>query len=102
MVQYALEGAVAAYAINNENISYQIKNSVLNKQIESILSDKNAVVHLDNATGGYQAAKSFTLVPLYSYYITVYGLPAYGVGFDPNKLALINNILLANNINPYR
>jgi len=101
MIEYALKGATTAYALNNENIGYTIKNAALQKQIDDILSNKNVITTTGDATGGYAASKSFTLIPLYSYYILVYGLPAQGAGFDPNKLSLINNALVKNNINPY-
>jgi hypothetical protein len=31
----------------------------------------------------------------------MYGMPAYGVGFDPVKLSIISNILIENGIDPY-
>ena len=38
---------------------------------------------------------------IYSYYIYLYGMPAYGVGFDATKLSLLATILTKYGVNPY-
>jgi hypothetical protein len=42
------------------------------------------------------------LAPLYSYYIYLYGMPAYGVGFDATKLSLLATIMTKYGLNPYK
>jgi hypothetical protein len=49
----------------------------------------------------YVLEQKFTLLPLYSYYIALFGIPEEGAGFDLNKIEIIKTILETNNINPY-
>ena len=64
------------------------------KKVDEILSGKNEIkaMHGD-VCGEFVIAKTFKLAPLYSYYIHLYGMPAFGVGFDPKKLQLVKAIL---------
>ena len=70
-------------------------------KIDDILSGKNEVSALGDVQGEISISKTFKLAPLYSYYIYLYGMPAYGVGFDASKLSLLVSILNKYDINPY-
>jgi hypothetical protein len=96
-----IQGTMNAYTLYTQNISLSLNNILLEKKIQDILSGKNEVKAMSDACGQFTASKTFVLAPLFSYYIMMYGLPAFGVGFDPVKLALILKILTANGIDPY-
>lgn len=89
----AILGAVNSVAVN-VNFSYtQLKMITLNKYIDDILADKNVKSALsEGISGNIAASKVFKLSPLFSYYIILYGMPAKGVGFDPEKLAFIQSL----------
>jgi len=96
-----LNGAINGYALYTQHLSMSIKNSILEKRIEEILSGKNEKDVIADTCGGFGITKAFTLAPLFSYYIAAFGLPAFGVGFDQDKLSLIMQILVADGIDPY-
>lgn len=85
------------------NVSLEIQNANLKTQIKDILANKN-VKNIDTVGGSGQMSitKNFKLAPVYNHYITVYGMPQSGVGFDPVKISYLANILTLNNINPYK
>uniref|UniRef100_A0A6C0B362 Uncharacterized protein n=1 Tax=viral metagenome TaxID=1070528 RepID=A0A6C0B362_9ZZZZ len=84
-------------------VSLGIQNSNLRIQLQDVLANKN-VKNIDTVggTGQMSITKNFKLAPVYNHYITVFGMPENGKGFDPVKLSYLANILLLNNINPYR
>jgi len=84
-------------------LSLGIQNSNLRTQIQDVLTNKN-VKNIDTVggTGQMSITKNFKLAPVYNHYITVYGMPENGKGFDPVKIGYLANILKMNNINPYR
>jgi len=84
-------------------VSLGVQNSNLRIQIQDVLANKN-VKNIDTVggTGQMSITKNFKLAPVYNHYITVYGMPQNGVGFDPVKISYLANILTMNNINPYR
>ena len=96
-----LHGSINTYALYTSNIQLSLNGILLQKKIEEILSGKNEQQAMSNTTGQFTATQTFVLAPLFSYYIVMYGMPAYGVGFDPVKLSIISNILTANGIDPY-
>jgi hypothetical protein len=97
-----LTGSMNANFLFNENLELTVKIALLNKKIEEILSNKNNKSILDTTvTGGFTAKRTFKLAPLYSFYISIFGLPVYGVGFDPVKLQILLKILNDNGIKPY-
>ena len=106
MVQIAqdtLKGAINAYALYGTNIALTIDKVGLKKTIEDILSGKNEkFIEMAQATGQLVITKTFKLAPLFNYYIIVYGMPAFGVGFDPIKIKFLTDILIKNGINPYK
>ena len=96
-----LKGSVETQSLFTQNISLALNNNVLENRIDEILSGKNETTAMSSGTGTLQMTKTFTLAPLFSYYIVVFGMPAYGVGFDPKKLSIILDILNENGIDPY-
>ena len=89
-----LTGAVNLSSLYEASVYNELQILLLNKRIEDILSNKN-VKHtlMEGISGQISIKKSFKLSPLFSYYIHLYGLPEYGVGFDPDKLAFIEILL---------
>jgi hypothetical protein len=96
-----LHGSINTYALYTTNIQLSLNNILLQKKIDEILSGKNEQQAMSNTSGQFTATQTFVLAPLFSYYIVMYGMPAYGVGFDPVKLSIISNILVENGIDPY-
>jgi hypothetical protein len=96
-----LNGTINGYALYTQHLSMAIKNQILEKRIEEILSGKNEKEVMTDTCGGFGFTKSFTLAPLFSYYIAAFGLPEFGVGFDKDKLSLIQQILVSAGIDPY-
>ncbi len=101
IAQEGLTGAVKSYGLNYNNVELSLQNSVLRQTIDDILSNKNVVPAISSTRGQFSATKTFTLAPLFSYYILLYGMPAYGEGFDESKLAVLLSVLEKNCINPY-
>ena len=88
-----LTGAINGYALYSQILTMTIKNDILQKRIEDILSGKNEKNVINDTCGGFGLTKTFTLAPLYSYYIAAFGMPAFGVGFDIDKLSLMKKVL---------
>jgi hypothetical protein len=95
-------GALNSKTLNANNVDLNFQVLMLNKKVDDILSGKNEVVALGDVQGEISITKTFKLAPLYSYYIYLYGMPAYGVGFDAAKLALLVSIMNKYGINPYK
>lgn len=97
-----MDGALHSRTLYVDNADLDIQVLMLKKKIDDILSGKNEVsVHADTA-GQFVITKTFKLAPIYSYYIHLYGMPAYGVGFDATKLSLLTTILKKYQIKPCR
>ena len=97
-----LLGALNSKTLNELNVDLNFQTLMLNKKVEDILSGKNEMVALGDVQGEFTVVKTFKLAPLYSYYIYLYGMPAYGVGFDAAKLSLLVSIMNKYGINPYK
>lgn len=103
ITQEALLGAMNSYVIYGDNLFLKLENKNLQNQINDILSNKNEkVVELANATGQLNITKSFKLASVFNNYILIYGLPKYGVGFDPAKIAFLADLLKKKGIDPYK
>jgi hypothetical protein len=101
--QDTLIGAINSYAIYSNNIVLQLDKTNLEKKINDILTNKNEkVVEVANATGNLTITKTFRLAPVFNYYILIFGMPAFGVGFDPAKVGFLVNILSELGIDPYK
>jgi len=97
-----LLGALNSKTLNSDNVDLNFQKLMLNKKVDDILSGKNEVKALGDVTGEISITKTFKLAPLYSYYIYLYGMPDYGVGFNAAKLSLLVAIMNKYGINPYK
>ena len=88
-----LVGALHSKTLSSDNTDLDFQVLLLNTKVEDILSGKNEVKALGENSGEFVITKTFKLSPLYSYYIYLYGMPAYGVGFDATKLSLLRTIM---------
>lgn len=103
LAEEALVGAINSYAIYGSNVALTLDKVGLNKTIDDILSNKNEkLIEMANATGQLTITKTFKLAPVFNYYIVIYGMPAYGVGFEPAKINFLVDVLQKNGINPYK
>lgn len=96
-----LTGAIHSFGLDKSIIDLNIQNILLNNKIHDLLTNKNEQFALNNTDKKYTLQKTFTLAPIYSYYITIFGLPEKGAGFDPIKIQSLLSILQKYNINPY-
>lgn len=96
-----LEGSLYSKTLFSDNADLQVQVLNLNKKNDDILSGKNEKMAMGCTSGQISITKTFKLAPLYSYYIYLYGMPAYGVGFDATKLSLLSTILTKYGINPF-
>jgi len=103
LVRQLLDGAYNASKIYGSNLLLTADKANLQKQIQDVLSNKN-VKNIDTcgARGQLSITKSFKLAPVYNYYLTVYGIPQQGVGFDPIKVKYLTDLLTENNIDPFK
>lgn len=97
-----MDGSIYSRGLYSENADLEIRVLTLTKQNEDILSGKNELKALTGASGQISITKTFKLAPIYSYYIYLYGMPAYGVGFEPTKLSLLATIMQKYGVNPYK
>jgi len=98
----AITGSINAYGLNTLNIQENVKNTYLQGVLEEIISGVNVTKAFDENEGTLTMVKSFELAPLFRYYISLYGVPEIGVGFDPVKLALVLTALENSGIDPYK
>jgi len=96
IAENALVGSINANTLYQRYVYDEIKVALLNKRIQEILSNKNLVETVSSTTGQYTITKTFKLSPIFSYYVYVYGMPAFGVGFDHNKLNFIKSLPIFN------
>ena len=97
----SLQSSMNIYVIYTQNIELHLKNVLLEQKVEEVLSGKNEILTISDTSGQIEITKTFTLAPLFSYYITLYGMPEFGVGFDPIKLSTIKKVLEDYGMNPY-
>ena len=97
-----LLGALNSKTLNADNVDLNFQKLMLNKKVDDILAGKNEVKALGDTSGEISITKTFKLAPLYSYYIYLYGMPDYGVGFNAAKLSLLVAIMNKYGINPYK
>ena len=97
----SLQSSMNIYVIYTQNIELHLKNVLLEQKVDEILSGKNEMLTISDTTGQIEMTKTFTLAPLFSYYIMLYGMPEFGVGFDPIKLSTIKKVLEDFGMNPY-
>jgi hypothetical protein len=97
-----MDGALHSRTLFSDNADLDVQVLMLNKKNDDILSGKNEVKAISSASGQFTITKTFKLAPIYSYYIYLYGMPAYGVGFDATKLSLLATIMTKYGVNPYK
>lgn len=97
-----LTGSMNAYGLSVDKTELNIKINILEKTIADMESGINVTNAVTSNSGQYSLKKTFTLAPLFSYYIMLYGLPEAGVGFDQAKLSVLLSILERQCINPYK
>lgn len=103
IAQEALVGAINSYTIYGDNLLLKLDKTNLQNRINDILSNKNEkLIEMANTTGQLNIKKSFKLASVFNNYILIYGLPEYGVGFDPAKVDFLANILRKMGVNPYK
>ena len=88
----SLQTSNEAHILYEENAFLQESNANLQQQIEEILSNKNES-YAFTTQGQYNLTQDYTLAPIFTEYIKKYGLPAYGEGFNPDKLLLLKSDL---------
>lgn len=92
ITENSLTGSMNVGALYTSYAYNEIKVALLNKRIREILSDKNTQQAATNVSGQFTATQTFTMAPIFSYYVYLYGLPEYGVGFDPAKMAFLQSL----------
>ena len=103
LAQDTLVGAINAYTIYGDNMILRLDKTNLQNKVNEILSNKNErLLELPNANGKLNIKKSFRLAPVFNNYILIYGCPPQGVGFDPEKIQFLTEILKKMGIDPYR
>jgi hypothetical protein len=102
VTQEGLQGAMNAYGLNVTVTDLTFKNTLLQNTINDMISGKNVKSAFSSSAGQFTIKKSFTLAPLFSYYIMLYGMPEPGAGFDQHKLSVLLEVLERNFINPYK
>lgn len=88
-----LTGAVHAFEMNDKNINMNLElMKIKNKTL--IMNDV-----YENTENALEVVQTFTLAPLYSYYILLFGVPTHG--FEPIKITKIMEVLNKYGIHPY-
>lgn len=96
-----ITGAINAYGLNTLNTETQVQNIYLQGVLQEIINGVNVTKAFDETSGTLAMKQTFQLAPLFRYYISMYGVPAPGIGFDPVKLALVLTALESSGIDPY-
>ena len=96
-----ITGAINTYGLNTLNTETQVQNLYLQGVIQEIVNGVNVTKTFDETSGTLSMNQHFQLAPLFRYYISLYGLPEPGAGFDPTKLALVLSALENSGIDPY-
>ena len=88
-----LTGAIHAFELNDKNITMNLELMKIRNKT-TIMNDV-----YENTENALEIVQTFTLAPLYSYYILLFGVPTHG--FDPDKITKIMEILNSYGIHPY-
>lgn len=102
IIKNALVGSINSFTLYGESVALELDKIYLENKINDILSNKNMkFVEISNTTGQMAITKSFKLATVFNMYIIIYGMPQFGVGFDPVKISILVDILKRKNIDPY-
>lgn len=103
IAEAALIGAYNSLALYGENIVTAADKVRLEKKVDTILSEVNRATTISSAktTNSFTITQNVKLAPIYNYYILIYGVPAADVGFEPEKLSFLSEILVEKGIDPY-
>jgi hypothetical protein len=103
IIREGLVGAINSYSLYGENISLRLDKRNLELKVDEILSNKNVkFVDMSNTSGQMTIKKTIKLAAVFNYYILIYGMPAFGVGFDPVKISYLVEVLKKKGIHPYK
>lgn len=103
MTEHLLVGAINAFGIYSENLMLVRDKAILQNKITDILSGKNmSTVNVEPNGGSMVLTKTFTLAAVFNYYIMIYGMPEYGIGFDPVRIDFLINVLNGLGIDPFK
>jgi hypothetical protein len=91
-----LTGAMNALHLNNKHIEINMKNM----NLKNCLANREINQVYENTKDQFAITQIFTLAPLYSYYILLFGIPTSG--FEPCKIQKIIDVLNQYGINPYQ
>lgn len=97
-----ITGAINAYGLNTSNTETQVQNLYLQGVLQEIINGVNVKKAFDETSGTLEMKQTFQLAPLFQYYISLYGVPDPGVGFDPVKLSLVLSAMENSGIDPYK
>jgi hypothetical protein len=97
-----ITGAINAYGLNVSNTETQVQNLYLQNTLQEIINGVNVQKAFDETSGTLSMKQTFQLAPLFRYYISLYGVPEPGVGFDPVKLSLVLTAMENSGIDPYK
>jgi hypothetical protein len=101
-IQELLASSYNSLGLHKDNIAQNITISTLTDKVQDILTNKNRDSLLQqNNPGSLTITQTFTLAPVYNYYISIYGMPLQGQGFNPLKISYIAEILTSLDIEPY-
>jgi hypothetical protein len=90
-----LTGAINSFHLNKKNIELNLENLMLKNKMETIITNKNNR-SVSKMESNMSIVKKFTLAPLYSYYIVLFGIPDNG--FEQDKLSQIISFMQKYNI----
>jgi hypothetical protein len=101
ITEEGLVGAINSFDLNYLTNDLKVRNIELQKTIDDLIAGKNMTPALKTNIGTMSIHKTFTLAPLFSYYIMLYGMPQPGVGFDQVKLSNLLTVMERQCIDPY-
>lgn len=101
ITQEGLTGAMNSFGLNTDVIELNLKTIILQNQINQLESGVNIRELPSTTSGEFIIKKSFILAPVFSYYIALFGMPAQGVGFNPDRIARLEELLRDQGIEPY-
>ena len=96
IVEKALIGSMNITTLNDSVMYNELNILLLNNRIKDILDNKNTIHTVSdptNISGQFTLQQTFKLSKIYSYYIHLYGMPQFGVGFDRHKLQFLQKSL---------